>query len=132
MSANTGSIRKTVWTLLGFALVYTAFFMLANGEPGRGSWWSLALVFYGWAGSPFILLGLQVRPHGKSRPYLRVLLATTVILVFGGLVALWRTFVTQPDPQGGLVFVFLPLLQLVVAFIGLGVAALVESSGRAS
>ncbi|HOW97705.1 MAG TPA: hypothetical protein P5567_14250 [Kiritimatiellia bacterium] len=78
MNGNARTIGRAIWALLVLAFFYTAFFMLAGGEPGRGS------------------------------------------------------CVTRPDPQGGLVFVVLPLLQLIGVFIGLAMAALLESSGRAS
>ena len=127
---TAAQIYKTIWALIIFAFVYTAYFMLTNGEPGSLTWWPLAVAFYGWACLPFMFVASRIQKHRNQIPYLFVVLVTTVILSLGGLVLLYQAFVTNLDPQSGLAFLFLPAYELIAAAIGLALASITQAAIR--
>lgn len=106
-------------------------FMLHAGEPERASWWPGMLPFAAWASAPFLATGYAAY-RLSSRYSLCVLLFAGTLLAVTSVVLFYRVFVSQPDAQSGLVFVFLPLWQLIglVPFL-LGAAALRDRGSTA-
>lgn len=99
--------------------------MLYAGEPRRPRWWLGFAPFAAWALLPFLVAGIlsfRLRGSPASR---RVLLAAAGLLTASTCWLLYVAFIDQPDAQSGLVFLFLPLWQLVGLLpIGLLAAAL--------
>jgi len=96
--------------LLGF--LTTLGFMLYAGEPSKSTWWLFFVPFAGWAGAPYAITGLAVRRSAASRASQVVLLLTAIALTGFGCSMLYTAFVTHIDAQSGIVFVFLPVYQL--------------------
>lgn len=103
--------RLTQMLLLIGALT-TVGFMLFAGEPGTLVWWALFVPFAAWALFPFWLVASAARKHEGSRVDQRMALLAAALITGFGLFVLYSAFVTDPDPQSGLVLLFLPLWQL--------------------
>lgn len=121
-------IHNGVWAVLAFAGVYTAVFMWKAGEPGRLDWWPFALGFFAWASVPYILVAFIATRFHDSVAASGVALATAGIMAAGGLILYWQAFVTNLDPQSGIVFVVAPFYQLVAAALAFLVAFAVHGA----
>ncbi len=88
------------------------------GVTDLGSPMSYAFIL--WAVSPFAAIFAATRkPRGSTAASVVRLVATLVITAFG-LSTLHHGFFVKPDPQSGLLFIFVPLYQwaaFVVAFL---------------
>lgn len=115
-----------IWIFFIVAVLCTAGFIFKNGEPANLWWWLPGIGFLGWACIPF-LMNLQFSMnHRGSVPALTVILIVMSIITFGGFYILLDAFVFHPDPQGGLVLIFLPILQIIISSIGIGIAFAVK------
>lgn len=101
--------------VVALAALATFFLMLYAGRPWQGSVlsWIGVVAFGAWAISPYALLMFLIR-HGrtnrlKSLTLLLLGLALSALALFVYVDALF----VHPDPQSGLVFLFVPLYQLV-------------------
>lgn len=110
-----------VVTLAVAVLVHWGF-MLWAGEPANGAWWSLVLPFAVWGAAPFTGLALAAWFARRSRAALWLLLAVSLLLTVGSALLLWDAFVANSDAQSGLLFVFLPIYQLLVAIPAAAIA----------
>jgi predicted permease len=116
-------IYKGIWILLGFAIIYTAGFMLKVcnlKDP-------FLLSFLAWACLPFLILAGFGRMNRESSPSLVVVLVTMLAITGASLYMLFRAFVTHPDAQSGLIFVFLPFYQIIASIIGGIIACVVKA-----
>lgn len=104
---------RGVFTLLVFGAVITLGFMLYAGEPERPGWWLLFAPFAAWALLPFGCFAAVVRKGLKARGARLVAVVAALLLAGLAFAALYATFVVEPDPQGGLVFLFLPIWQMI-------------------
>jgi hypothetical protein len=74
-----------------------------------------------WIAAPFALMGMAIAV-GNSVLSLRVLLALSILLALSSVFFYYDTLFVHVDAQGALIFLFLPLCQLVaVAIVLLGV-----------
>ena len=105
-------------------------FMLYAGEPSRPLWWLAFAVFATWGLIPFACVAAVARRFADSRGSLRVLLLAAVLLSIGNAFLLYEAFVAQPDAQSGLVFIFLPMWQLVALIPFLAIARALRSPGN--
>lgn len=69
-----------------------------------------------WACSPYAALFVLARRTSSGGPWPIVLPVCVLATMLFGLYFFWQGFFVQPDPQSGLLFVFLPFYQL--AFVG--------------
>lgn len=113
---------RLLYAALIVCYVITLGCMLYAGEPAAFDWWKVAVFFFVWTGVPYLALaftGSKLAGAGASRSIVTV---GAIVLGIFGLVLLWHSLVVEPDAQGGLVFVALPLFQL-VGVIPLALAA---------
>jgi hypothetical protein len=108
-------------TLVVAILVHWGF-MLWAGDPDTGEWWALILPFALWGAAPFTGLGLAAWFARRSRAAIWLLLGVSLLLTVASALLLWDAFVASTDAQSGLVFVFLPIYQLVIAIPSAAVA----------
>jgi hypothetical protein len=103
------------WALLGWLTT-------AKDAPD-----ALFLVLVGlWGAFPYaLLLGLPrwLRGHLSSRSEVAIL-AGSLLAILGAAALDFLVFVARPDPQSGLVLIFLPFYQSVLAAVTLLVAGL--------
>jgi len=97
-------------------------FMLYAGQPEHPGWWLGVLPFVLWSLIPYALLAWTAARVRDSRRSLWVLLVASVLLTGGSGVLLYQAFVARPDAQSGLVFLFLPVWQVVVLAVPVVVA----------
>ena len=73
-----------------------------------------------WVAAPFAFMGLTFAV-GRSFRSLVVLLILSGLLAFSSVLIYWGAMFAHVDAQGGLIFLFLPLCQIVVAALALAV-----------
>lgn len=106
-------IKRGIDGALLVGVLVTMGFMLYAGEPTHLDWW-LGFLFFGlWAFIPYFVVASMARRVSMSQPSLWVLLVAALLLTAGSSIVLYMSFIAQPDPQSGVVFVFLPMSQLV-------------------
>lgn len=110
------------YAALAVGALATLGFMVYAGRPESAVWFLGMLPFAAWALAPYGVLGMQVRRHAGSARASGVLLVASLLLSAASVFLLWQAFVVEPDAQSALVFVFLPLWQLVYAVIVSAVA----------
>ncbi len=115
---HTKMMIKYTNFILVFSVLFTALIMLLAGNPSSAGWWKGMPSFFGWACLPYgMLLFLNNIYRGVFRKDLALLITTTVVTGFAVLMLL-NVFFIHIDIQGGLVFLFLPAYQAVIAVIG--------------
>ena len=123
LDISTSREWRAVQSLAVIAALYTSVFMLKMGEPDKLWWWLLALVFFVWLYSPFLLLvGFSMKNKGNL-PALRVVFIAMLINSLSGFYLSYEAFMAaQTDAGGAMVFAVLPIYQLVISSIGITVA----------
>ena len=106
-SSNIGW-RLADWLVIGVAVVVHLGFLFQGFRPKELT--VMAVVLPALVVLPFVLLGVcGVRARGRTRaPHV-----TRVVALFYGLFAAWAywdTLYVHPDPQGGLIFLVMPVL----------------------
>ncbi len=104
---------RIVFVLLALGALITLGFMLYAGEPEKASWWLLFLPFAAWALLPYGCFAALTRKGLNSTAARAVVIVAAALLSGLAFAALYATFVVEPDAQGGLVFLFLPVWQLI-------------------
>jgi hypothetical protein len=98
----------------------TVWFMIQNGDTTSVTWYIIALPFLFWTITPYALVYIIGR---NTENFLRneiIIFITSFTITAGGIWMLYDAFVQHLDPQSGLVFLFLPVLQLI--FVGVSFA----------
>jgi hypothetical protein len=86
--------------------------MIHAGEPHRLHWWPMFAIASAWVLLPYAIVWQEARRRtGRPGPCVVLLVAAITLTVFSALV-LYGAFIAHPDPQSGLVFIFIPLYQL--------------------
>lgn len=101
--------------LVGIAA--TIWFMFQNGEPDSFTWYLIALPFLLWTTLPFAAVFLMIKKTADVFHADVIFFITSAIISFGGIWILYDAFNVNLDPQGGLIFLFLPVLQLIIVSI---------------
>lgn len=92
--------------------VVSLVFMIHAGEPGRLYWWPMFAIASAWVLLPYAIVWQEARRRtGQTGPCIVLLIAATALTVFSAI-ALYGAFIAHPDPQSGLVFIFIPLYQV--------------------
>jgi ABC-type Fe3+-siderophore transport system permease subunit len=92
--------------------VLSMVFMIHAGEPHRLHWWPMFAVAFAWVLLPYAIVRQEARRRtGQPGPRIVLLVAAIALTVFSAIV-MYGAFIAHPDPQSGLVFIFIPLYQL--------------------
>lgn len=122
---NTSTSRewRAIQSLAVIAALYTSGFMLKMGEPDQLWWWLLALIFFAWLYSPFLLLIRFSMKNKGNIPALRVVFIALLINSLSGFYLSYEAFeVSKTDAGGAMFFAVLPMYELVISSIGIAVA----------
>ena len=109
--------------------IATAGFVIRMADITVGTSLFLLLVL-GWCVSPYAAIVMALHRPWKSTEAVLVAFATTIAIAGLAAYVYIVAFFVKPDPQGGLVLLFIPLWQWVGAVVGLGVAWLMERRPR--
>ena len=121
--------RSVFWVLLAGALTTFAFVLLA-GRPSRLEWWLGGILFAVWVLVPFGFLGLTARSRSLGKVSLATLLAASVLLMAVSLIT-YNPAVMGSGSTASLVFVFVPMLELVGLIPFVIIALVLKDRGRA-
>ncbi len=113
----------TALVVTALIAVTTTVIMVVAGGGGDGSQWLATVGFLAWSLSPYALLVLLAWIVRARRAASIVLLVGLVALGAWGSWSYYDGVIAHPDPQAGLYFVLIPLLQWGGAVI-LGMAIL--------
>jgi hypothetical protein len=122
-------LERATFSLLVVGALVTLGFMLGAGEPVKPLWWVGFLPFGIWALVPYGALAWFTRRCRVSRSSQWVLLVAALLLSGVSSALLYQAFAVELDPQSGIVFVFLPVWQLLGLSPGLFVAWTLRSRG---
>ena len=113
---SRAQLQATTSIVLVVAILASGWFeQYAKGSDGRFT----VDGFTVWIASPFALLLIPAVLAHSVRAQL-VVLVVAAILAVGGLLLYWDSMFVHIDAQGALVFLFIPLYQLVAVTITLG------------
>ena len=114
-------------------LLFTTALVLYASEPwnaGVGRW-AMILPFAVLALSPYLIIARLTRRFGRDTVKARALLAVAILVTAPAIYFYVMGFLIEPDPQSGLLFVFLPIYQLLAgAVAGLAIWLLVSAYRR--
>ena len=119
-------IKQINNVLVAIGLSANAYFMLSNGEPEHAGWWLGTLIFYGWAALPFIGMYFGNKFFYQTVGSKISNLIACLIITGGGVFILIDAFIIHLDAQSGIIFVFLPFYQCVVAGTAIVLARLLD------
>lgn len=119
-----------ILALLLVGAATTLGFMIDAGEPDRPWWWLAFSLFGGWALVPYALVAAATRWRPANRASRSVLCAAAALLSGLSILSLYSAFVIHLDAQSALVFIFLPLWQLVGLLPFLGASRWIAQRGQ--
>ena len=125
-------VSFAAYAVLGLAILFTAGVQLNAGQPWRQPpwFWLGFLGFMCWGLLPYALLINQVRFLRKREGHvasISFLLAIGVVITAYAVWVLVQAFFIHLDAQSGIVLMVVPGGQLLVCFIAIAVAMLVNS-----
>ena len=92
----------TLWFCLIFRLLF------------QDKWWWLGfLAFAVWATIPFGVVAVASHRFRAAAAALKLLLLASLLLTVSAMCLLYDAFVARPDAQSGILFVFLPVWQMI-------------------
>ena len=99
--------------------LFTLALMLYASEPWHADLgrWALVLPFAALSVSPYLVLARLARGLADDAAKSRVLLGVTLLVTAPALWIYWQGFLIEPDPQSGLLFVFLPIYQFIAGAV---------------
>lgn len=107
------NIAQVIAILGGLLTAGFAVYAARGAEAGSLPFLIIAIV---WAVSPYAGLTVLARRAAGPRYWPAVLVISALLVLSFGLYFFWLGFFAHPDPQSGLLFIFLPFYQL--AFVG--------------
>ena len=125
-------VRFVAYAVLGLAILFTAGVQLNAGQPWRQPPW-FWLGFLGsmcWGLLPYALLINQVRFLRKREGHVASISLLLAIGVFITAYAVWtlvQAFFIHLDAQSGIVLIVVPGGQLLICFIAIALAMLINS-----
>ena len=105
-------MKRAIGTVLLVGALGTVGLLAWATDLSRPAGWLWAAAISLWALAPYALAARATRLVAKSRRAVAVMLAAAGLLSGVGLAVLTSAFVLEPDPQSGLVPLFLPAWQL--------------------
>lgn len=126
-------VSLAAYVILGLAMVFTAGVQIYAGQPWRESprFWLGFFGFMCWDLLPYILLTNQVRWLCKRDGHaltISLLLVTGVIITAYAVWTVVQAFFIHPSSTSGIVLVIVPGGQLLVSFIAIALAMLVNAA----
>lgn len=107
-------LTRLSYATIAIGIVVTLWFMLRAGTGNSVGQWLLAIPFAVWVAVPYAIAGVAVRWLRGSPRSQAVLLFTAIVLTSTAIFLLYQSFVASGvDAQSALVFVFLPLWQVI-------------------
>jgi hypothetical protein len=107
-------------------LIANGYFMVTNGSPEEIWWWLLAVGFFVWGAVPYVGIAAADKRILTNTIGKIILLITALTITGSGIYILIEAFIINLDPQSGLIFIFLPFFQSVIAAIGIGIVLLIK------
>ncbi len=107
------TFRSLAFALLAAGAGTTLGFMFLAGTPREPLWWLFFLPFAAWGLAPFALAAWTARLRPRNTLSAAAVLAGSALVAGGNAWILTQAFVVHPDPQSGLVFLFLPGYEIV-------------------
>lgn len=127
-TAASGSQRVAPWLVIGVGAVVHLVFLYQVFHPKGLT--TMALVFPAVVVLPSVFFGAcVVMARGRARASLVTSLVALFYLLFAAW-AFWDTIYRHPDPQGGLIFVVMPVLGVLGALLLLMGLALTKPRPR--
>lgn len=127
------AVAGLAYAVAALGLVFTTALMLYASEPwnaGVGRW-AVILPFAVLALSPYLVIARLARRFRGDVVKARALLAVAVLVTAPAIYFYVMGFLIEPDPQSGLLFVFLPIYQLLAgAVAGMAIWLLVSAYRR--
>lgn len=124
---------RIAYAVAAAGLVFTTVLMLYASEPwnaGVGRW-AMILPFAVLALSPYLVIARLARKIGRDAVKARALLAVAVLVTVPAVYFYVMGFLVEPDPQSGLLFVFLPIYQFLAgAVAGMAIWLFVSAARR--
>jgi hypothetical protein len=117
-------LRNVLRAVLGFSMLATAAIFFYAIDLKEIMAIIVAPFFAAWCVSPYALLWWRTggRAIGRVQAGL-LLLVATVAAAFGLAVYVQAFYLSKPDAQVGLLFIFIPLWQAAGVMLGIGAAA---------
>lgn len=106
--------RLLLGLLLAAGAAANAFFMVREGDTGDPAWWREVLPLFLLTLAPLAVVGVAAWLAGAVRWRRMLAWGAAVTVVLGGAALLVGAFVVDPQPLGGIVFIVMPVLQLIV------------------
>jgi hypothetical protein len=106
-------VTRAIGSVLLAGALGTVGLLAWASDLSRPAGWLWAAAVTLWALAPYAVAARATRLVGASRRARATLLVGASLLAAAGLTILTRAFVLEPDPQSGLVPLFLPAWQLV-------------------
>lgn len=125
------NLYRSVWSVgLVALLINFAIIVYSHGSQSTPWDWVGLIVMLGWSMLPFVVLGMNARADRDNSRAIGVLLTTAALILAGDLFLKWQYLAGPADAQAGLMFVFLPLWELIPVGVGSAVAFLMMTSYR--
>ena len=104
--------------------------MIYAGRPTSIKWFIGMFGFLLWAALPYCLIAIANKLFKNNKKINITLFITTIIISLLSIAALVDAFFIHIDPQAGLVFIFLPMPQLVIASLGILIAIILSKLNK--
>lgn len=110
---------RVAYAVAAVGLVFTTVLMLYASEPWNAgvSRWAMILPFAALALAPYLVIARLARKIGRDVVKSRALLAVALLVTAPAIFFYVMGFLIEPDPQSGLLFVFLPIYQLLAGAV---------------
>lgn len=105
-------MTATAYGIQVFGVALTLGALVYAGQPRSWLWFADVAWLAGWLVVPWLGCGLGTRAMRDSVPATKALLVASVLLLCSLVGALAVSFIGTPDAQRGLVFLVLPVWQL--------------------
>ncbi len=131
MNATPSSLRALTRSVPALAALASAALVIALAETSSAWLVVLAIGFAGWAASPYVLLWATATWWTAGTGPLAIVLGGAIAMAGFAVWVYYQGFVAHPDPQSGLLLLFVPAYQWMAAAI-VTVVSVVWSAARRS
>lgn len=124
---------RLAYAVAAAGFVFTMVLMLYASEPWNADLgrWAMILPFAVLAVSPYLIIARLARRIGHDAVKSRALLAVAVLVTAPAVYIYVLGFLVEPDAQSGLLFVFIPIYQLLAGTVaGMAIWLFVSAARR--